>query len=78
MANPEFEDERKRLYSETRTDLLKRQLSNAENYDKAVLSLATGVLGFSLVLLKDIVPSTNAEGMWALKMKMSRLSLRSS
>jgi hypothetical protein len=73
MASPEFENECKRLYAETRTDLLKRQLSNAENYDKAVLSLATGVLGFSLVFIKDIVPFTNAESMWALKVSWSLL-----
>lgn len=53
--------EKRRLLAETRADLLKRQLSNAENYDKAVLSLSTVFLGFSLAFLKDLVPVHRAE-----------------
>jgi hypothetical protein len=53
--------EKRRLLAETRADLLKRQLSNAENYDKAVLSLSTAFLGFSLAFLKDLVPIHLAE-----------------
>ncbi len=46
---------KQRLLAETRADLLKRQLSNSENYDKAVLSLSTIFLGLSLTFLKDFV-----------------------
>lgn len=53
--------EKRRLLAETRADLLKRQLSNSENYDKAVLSLSTAFLGFSLAFLKDLVPVQRAE-----------------
>ena len=53
--------EKRRLLAETRADLLKRQLSNAENYDKAVLSLSTAFLGFSLAFLKDLAPIHLAE-----------------
>jgi hypothetical protein len=53
-------DEREKLYSETRQDLLKRQLSNAENFDKAILSLSTAGLGYSLVFIKDIIPLSKA------------------
>lgn len=53
--------EKRRLLAETRADLLKRQLSNSENYDKAVLSLSTAFLGFSLAFLKDLVPVHQAE-----------------
>lgn len=53
--------EKRRLLAETRADLLKRQLSNSENHDKAVLSLSTAFLGFSLVFLKDLVPVHRAE-----------------
>jgi hypothetical protein len=53
-------EERKRLYSETRKDLLNRQLSNAENFDKAILSLSTAGLGFSLAFIKGIVPIRGA------------------
>jgi hypothetical protein len=52
--------EKQKLLAETRADLLKRQLSNAENYDKAIVSLATAFLGFSFVFLKDLVPATRA------------------
>lgn len=57
---------RRRLLAETRADLLKRQLSNAENYDKAILSLSTAILGFSFAFLKDFVPAHLAERLWLL------------
>lgn len=47
---------RLKLYADTRVDLLKRQLSNSENVDRAILSVSTAALGFSLAFLKDIVP----------------------
>lgn len=46
---------RLKLYADTRSDLLKRQLSNSENADRAILSVSTASLGFSLAFLKDIV-----------------------
>jgi hypothetical protein len=49
-----------RLLAETRADLLKRQLSNSENYDKAILTLSTAALGLSFGLLKDFVPIEEA------------------
>jgi len=52
--------ERQRLYEEYRKDLLARQLSNAQNFDKAVLSLSTAGLGFSLAFIKDIIPLMKA------------------
>jgi hypothetical protein len=75
MPSSESEEECKRLYGETRADLLKRQLSNAENYDKAILSVATATLGFSLVFLKDIVPTPRATDLWVLKMSWFLLSM---
>lgn len=48
-------DERKKIYSETRKDLLNRQLSNTENFDKAIISLSTAGLGLSLAFIKDVV-----------------------
>jgi hypothetical protein len=59
--NQDLTAEKRRLLAETRADLLKRQLSNSENYDKAVLSLSTAFLGLSLAFLKDIVPTQQAE-----------------
>ncbi len=66
------QDLKQRLLVETRADLLKRQLSNAENYDKAILSLSTAFLGLSFVFMKDIVPVHQAKwllllyGSWGL------------
>jgi hypothetical protein len=47
---------RQELYAKTRDDLLKRQLSNSENADRAVLTVSAAALGFSLAFIKDIVP----------------------
>ncbi|MDR4468308.1 MAG: hypothetical protein MRJ68_08415 [Nitrospira sp.] len=59
MGDPQQEEDlsavKRKLLAETRADLLKRQLSNAENYDKAILSLSTVFLGFSFAFLKDMV-----------------------
>jgi hypothetical protein len=52
--------ERQKLYAETRTDLLKRQLSNAENFDRSVLSLSSGLLAASIAFIK---PSASGSGM---------------
>jgi hypothetical protein len=59
----EDEQRRKReeLYAETRKDLLARQLSNAEQFDKAVLTLSSGGLGLSLAFIKDFVPIDKAQ-----------------
>lgn len=59
--NDERKDEWKRLYAETRKDLLTRQLSNSEKFDGAVLTLSTGALGISLVFIKDVVPLEKAQ-----------------
>lgn len=48
------------LLGKFREDILRRQLSNTENYDKAVLSIATAFLGFSLAFLKDFVSYVEA------------------
>ena len=54
-------EERNRIYASTRQDLLARNLSNAEKYDNAILTLSTGILGASLAFIKDIVPLDRAE-----------------
>lgn len=59
-------DERRRLYSETRQDLLNRQLSNTQNYDRAILSLSTAALGFSLAFIKDLVVLNDSSHVWLL------------
>lgn len=57
---------RQELYAKTRDDLLKRQLSNSENADRAVLTVSTAALGFSLAFLKDVVPLAAADQLWLL------------
>ena len=64
--NQDLTLENLRLLAETRADLFKRQLSNAENYDKAILSLSTVFLGFSFAFLKDVVPAHSAERLYLL------------
>ncbi len=58
---------RQELYKNTRDDLLKRQLSNSERLDNAILTLSTGALGLSLAFIKDIVPIKIAIYLWLLK-----------
>jgi hypothetical protein len=59
--------ERHDLYKNTRDDLLKRQLSNSERLDGAILTLSTGTLGLSLAFIKDIVPISSAVCLLVLK-----------
>ena len=44
--------ERQRLHSEFRNDLLKRQLSNSENFDRSLLALASGLLAASMAFIR--------------------------
>lgn len=60
MADEEKE-ERRKLYAETRRDLLARQLSNSERFDGAVLTLSTTALGISLAFIKDVVSIADAK-----------------
>lgn len=53
-------EERKKIYSSTRQDLLTRNLYNSEKYDNAILTLSTGILAISLAFIKDIVPVDKA------------------
>jgi hypothetical protein len=49
------DEDRKKIYSETIKDLLTRELSNSEAFDKAILSLSSALLGISLAFIKDII-----------------------
>jgi len=59
-------DERKKLFSELKSELLKRQLSNSDNFDKAILAYSTAGLGVSLAFLKDFIPFSKAAYGWLL------------
>jgi uncharacterized membrane protein YgcG len=58
---------RQDLYKSTRDDLLKRQLSNTEKFDRAVFALSAVMLGLSLAFIKDIVPIRTAKYLWLLE-----------
>lgn len=58
--------ERQRLYERHRDDLSKRQISNAENLDKSILTYSGAGLALSLGFLKDFIPIRRAEFSWAL------------
>lgn len=59
-------DERKRLYERQRDDLSKRQISNAENLDRSILTYSGAGLALSLGFLKDFIPIARAKYSWAL------------
>lgn len=52
--------DRERRYSETRKDLLERQLSNSEKLDAAILTLSTAALGVSISFIDNVVSLENA------------------
>ncbi len=44
---------RQELYQKTREDLLKRQLSNNENFDRSILTLSSAALALSVTFLRS-------------------------
>lgn len=51
---------------DTYGELVKKQTSNSENYDRSVLTLSASGLGLSLAIIKDVAPLATAEYRWAL------------
>ena len=58
MTNTDSNEQQQRefLHSESRRDLLARQISNSVNYDNAILTLSSAALGLSLGFIKNILP----------------------
>ena len=52
--------EREQLFLKEREELLKREVSNVENFDKGILTLSSAGLGVSLVFIKTVVPLSKA------------------
>lgn len=48
----EANNERRQLHGEYRSDLLKRELSNSENFDRSVLSLSSALLAASIAFIR--------------------------
>lgn len=59
---------REEAFAQARNELIGQQTSNAEAYDKALLTLSSAFLGISLVFIKNIVPIQDAESLWLLKL----------
>ena len=58
LGETETEDQqRERLHTSARSELLDRQFSNSEAYDKAILTLSGGFLALSLSFIKEILPA---------------------
>ena len=58
LGETETEDQqRERLHASARSELLDRQFSNSEAYDKAILTLSSGFLALSLSFIKEILPA---------------------
>lgn len=54
-------------FDKLRDDILKRDLSNTENYDKALLTLSASSLALSLTAIKFVVPIATASHINILK-----------
>jgi hypothetical protein len=66
-ANEETRKKAAEIYDSFRDELLKRQLSNTENYDKSILTLSSSGLAISLTFLKTIIPIDEANHLWMIK-----------
>jgi len=65
--NPEDDTEKLyEVYVKEEEDLSKRELSNVENLDKAILSLSSAGLGLSLVFIRNVVKLAEATHVWLL------------
>lgn len=53
--------ERVRVYEKIRDELTKIQTSNAENFDRSILTLSSAGLGISLVFLDKLINISNAQ-----------------
>ncbi len=60
------EEARQEKYTNFRNELYKRELSNTESFDKAILSLSSAGLAISLTFIKFVVPIEKAEQMYFL------------
>lgn len=56
------------IFNSFRDELHKRQLSNTENYDKAILTLSASGLAISLTFIKDIVSLDKADFLWLIQL----------
>lgn len=67
--------ERIRLYEKFREYLIGLMSSNSQNFDKAILSLSTTLLAFSLAFIKELVDLSSAINLVLLKISWGSLTL---
>ena len=60
------DEERREAYEKYREELLKRQLSNDEAYDKSILSLSSAGLAITLTLYNEILPKEGVDAAFLL------------
>lgn len=60
------EQENSRLYDEHRRQTWADIQSSTDSFDKSMLAISSAALGLSLTFIKDVVPLTDAEYLWAL------------
>lgn len=70
MAIERTKEEQQRaneMFDTLRDELLKRELSNTESYDRAILTLSAASLGISLTAIRFVVPLESADYIWMVK-----------
>ena len=58
---PEQQKEAEKIFASFEEESHKRELSNTQGYDKAILTLSSAGLGFSLLAIRFIVPWESAD-----------------
>lgn len=71
----EEQEQAERIYASSSEELNKRYISNSEHYDKAILTLSSASLGFSVFVLNYIVPWKSACFLWLLFVAWGALGL---
>ena len=58
---------RRRLYEQTKAELISKQIANSTSYDTAILTLSGAFLALSVAFVKDVVaPLSEASLLWVL------------
>jgi len=62
----QYEDENYQVYLDERKMLIYAERETAQQFDKAVLTLAAGALALSITFIKHIAPNPKEESLWFL------------
>ena len=75
LRNKEGQDKANEMFDKLRDEFLERDLSNTENYDKAILTLSSSSLALSLTVIKFIVPIAAAKYIIFLQVSWALLAI---